>query len=544
LPVAHRKLIVVFVAVSVLVGLAGEAIAGAVAQRATLTQPTFVIKGRGWGHGVGLSQYGAYGLARQGTSYDRILAHYYPGTTLGPAPVSKVRILLAEGRKSMTISSESAFRVRDGDGKLHNVAPGSHSFGAGLTIAVKAERGAPKRKRLVGPLLFSAGASPLILRRPYRGQIQVISEGGKLQAINVLGLEAYLYGVVPSEVPTDWPAEALKTQAVVARSYALSSRKTDAAFDLYADTRSQMYLGIREEEQPTNDAVDATAGKVLLYKGEVARTYYHSTSGGRTAAVADAWPGSPPLPYLVSVPDPGDALSPHHQWGPFVFAAKKIASALKARGTLLEVTTTANASGRVETVTALTDRGRWSALGTHVRRALGLRSTWFAIGTLALARPAEPAIFGSRFGLTGVARGLGAVTLEERRAGEGWRALRSVSGSSFTAAIRPQVTTYYRLTAGDARSGVVRIAVAPSVRLSSGVARTAMWGVVRPVVPGATVAIQRLVGESWKTVAQTRVSDEGRFEVARARAFAPGTYRARVAPGRGLVPGTSDELDL
>jgi stage II sporulation protein D len=542
LPVAHRKLIVAFVAVSAIAGLAGEAIAGAVAQRATLTKPTFVIKGRGWGHGVGLSQYGAYGLARQGTSYDRILAHYYPGTTLGPAPVSKVRVLVRDGRKSLTISSESAFRVRDGDGKLHNVAPGSHSFGAGLTIAVKAEKGAPKRKRLVGPLLFSAGASPLELGRPYRGQIQVISEGGKLQAINVLGLEAYLYGVVPSEVPTDWPAEALKTQAVVARSYALSSRKTDAAFDLYADTRSQVYLGIREEEQPTNDAVDATAGKVLLYKGEVARTYYHSTSGGRTAAVADAWPGSPPLPYLVSVPDPGDALSPHHQWGPFVFAAKKIASALKARGTLLEVTTTPNASGRVETVTALTDRGRWSALGTHVRRALGLRSTWFAIGTLALARPAEPAVFGSRFGLTGVARGLGAVTLEERRAGEGWRALRSVSGSSFTTALRPEVTTYYRLTAGVARSGIVRVSVAPYVRLSSGVAGTAMWGVVRPVIPGATVAIQRLVGESWKTVAWTTLTDKGRFEVK--RAFAPGSYRARVAPGRGLVPGTSDALDL
>jgi stage II sporulation protein D len=543
LPVAHRKLIVA-VAVAALIGLAGEAIAGAVAQRATLTKPTFVIKGRGWGHGVGLSQYGAYGLARQGTTYDRILAHYYPGTTLGPAPVSKVRVLLAEARRSLTISSESAFRVRDGEGKLHNIAPGRHSFGAGLTIAVKAEKGPPKRKRLAGPLLFSAGASPLTLGRPYRGQIQVTSENGKLQAINVLGLEAYLYGVVPSEVPTGWPAEALKAQAVVARSYSLSSRRTGGAFDLYPDTRSQMYLGVREEESPTNDAVDATAGKVLLYGGEVARTFYHSTSGGRTAAVADAWPGSKPLPYLVSVSDPHDALSPHHQWGPFVFAAKKIAAAVKARGTLLEVTTTANASGRVETVTALTDRGRWSALGTHVRRALGLRSTWFAIGTLALARPVEPAIFGARFGLTGVARGLGAVSLEERRAGEGWRALRSVSGSSFTAAIRPQVTTYYRLTAGDARSGVVRVSVAPSVRLSLGVARTAMWGVVRPVMPGATVAIQRLVGESWKTVAQTRVTDRGRFEVARARAFAPGTYRARVAPGRGLVPGTSDALDL
>jgi stage II sporulation protein D len=537
--VASRTLIVVVLAVSALLGLAAEPVAGAVDQRVAFTHPTFVIKGRGWGHGVGLSQYGAYGLARRGTSYDGILAHYYPGTTLGPAPVSKVRVLLAEGRKSVTITSQSLFRVRDGAGTLHILAPGSYTFGTGLSLKVK---GAAKAERLPGPLLFTAGAFPLSVGRPYRGQIQVILEGGKMRVINVVDLEAYLSGVVPSEVPTHWPAEALKAQAVVARSYALSSRKTGAAFDLYSDTRSQVYLGVQEEERPTNDAVAATAGKVLLYRGQVARTYYHSTSGGRTAAIADAWPGSKPLPYLVSVPDTQDAMSPHHQWGPFVFAAKKIAAAVKARGTLLEVTTTANASGRVHTVTALTNLGQWTALGTDVRRALDLRSTWFDIGTLALARPAKPAVFGSKFGLTGVARGLGKVTLEERPAGGLWRALRSVSGSNFTAAVRPQVTTYYRLTAGDARSGVVRIVVAPRVRLVSAAGGTELRGAVRPVVPGAKVQIQRLGALTWKTVAQTRVNAEGKFEVV--VLLEPGRYRVRVVAGRGLVPGTSGVLDL
>ena len=544
--VANRKLIAVALAAFALLGLAAEGLAGGLAQRAALTKPTFVVKGRGWGHGVGLSQYGAYGLARQGTSYDRILAHYYPGTTLGPAPVSKVRVLLADGRKSLTISSQSAFRVRDGAGELHVVTPGSYTFGPGLSIKVKGE---PKPKRLAGPLLFSAGASPfstagspLSLARPYRGQIQVISEAGKLQAINVVDLQAYLYGVVPSEVPTDWPAEALKAQAVVARSYALSGRKTGAAFDLYADTRSQMYLGIQEEERPTNDAVDATAGKVLLYRGEVARTYYHSTSGGRTAAIGDAWPGSPPLPYLVSVADPGDALSPHHRWGPFVFAGRKIAAALKARGALLDVTVTPNSSGRVHSVTARTTLGQWTALGTDVRRALGLRSTWFHIGTLALAHPAKPAVFGSGFGLSGVARGIADVTLEERPAGGSWRGLRTVSGSNFTTSVRPEVTTYYRLTAGEARSRVIRVIVAPFVRLSLAPAGTSAWGVVRPLVPGAKVQIQRLAGARWTTVARTSVSAKGKFDVK--AALDPGSYRARVAPGRGLVPGTSAAVDL
>jgi stage II sporulation protein D len=534
--VGYRKLSVIFIAVSALLG--AEAVAGAV-DPAALTKPTFVIKGRGWGHGVGLSQYGAYGLARQGTGFERILAHYYPGTTLGPAPVRTVRVLLAEGRKSLTIASQSQFRVRDGAGKLHILPPASYKFGPGLSIKVK---GQEKAQRLQGPLLFSPGAFPLSLGRPYHGQIQVVSEGGKLQAINVVGLEAYLYGVVPSEVPTHWPAEALKAQAVVARSYALSSRKTGAAFDLYSDTRSQVYLGVDEEEEPTNAAVDATAGDVLLYRGQVARTYYHSTSGGRTAAIADAWPGSRPVAYLVSVPDPQDALSPHHQWGPFVFAAKKIASALKARGALVDVTTTPNASGRVQTVTALTTLGQWTALGVDVRRALGLRSTWFNIGALALARPAKPAVFGAKFGLAGVARGLGKVTLEERPAGGSWRALQRVSGPSFTAPVRPQVTTDYRLTAGSARSGVVRVGVAPHVRLVSAAGGTEMRGSMRPLVPGARVEIQRLGGVSWSTVARTTVNEEGKFEVA--LLLEPGSYRARVLPGRGLVPGMSAVLDL
>jgi stage II sporulation protein D len=531
----YRKVIVSLFAVSALLG-AGAATA---AVDPVLTKPTFVIKGRGWGHGVGLSQYGAYGLARAGTAFDQILAHYYPGTTLGPAPVTSVRVLLAEGRKSLKISSQSQFRVRDAAGTLHVLPAGSYTFGPGLSIKVK---GATKPQPLQGPLLFSPGAFPLNLARPYRGQIQVVSDRGKLQAINVVGLEAYLYGVVPSEVPTHWPAEALKAQAVVARSYALSSRKIGGAFDLYSDTRSQVYLGVQEEEQPTNAAVDATAGEVLLYRGQVARTYYHSTSGGRTAAIADAWPGSKPVPYLISVPDPQDALSPHHQWGPFAFAAKKIATALKARGTLLDVTTTANASGRVQSVTALTTTGQWTALGTDVRRALDLRSTWFNIGTLALAQPTKAAVFGVKLGLAGVARGLGKVTLEERPAGGSWRAVRSVSGPNFTTPVRPQVTTYYRLTVGDARSGVVRVGVAPRVRLVTAVAGTELRGVVRPLVPGARVEIQRLGGVSWSTVARTTVNEEGRFEVA--QLLEPGTYRARVSPGRGLVPGTSAEIGL
>src|SRR6266487_267640 len=76
----------------------------------------FLFSGHGWGHGVGMSQYGAYGYAQHGSTYQQILAHYYPGTKLGPAPVSTIRVLLADKKKTLKLSSEVAFSVRDGAG--------------------------------------------------------------------------------------------------------------------------------------------------------------------------------------------------------------------------------------------------------------------------------------------------------------------------------------------------------------------------------------------------------------------------------------------
>src|SRR5439155_432638 len=121
-------------------------------------------------------------------------------------------------------------------------------------------------------------------------------------------------GVVPWEMPHRWNPEALKTQAVAARSYALATLKRGRPFDLFADTRDQVYGGIRAESDATNAAIGATAGQVLTYAGRPALTYYFSTSGGRTAAAIDVLPWAPRVPYLVSVADPYDGLSPHHAW--------------------------------------------------------------------------------------------------------------------------------------------------------------------------------------------------------------------------------------
>src|SRR5690349_18207939 len=229
--------------------------------------PLFLFSGHGWGHGVGMSQYGAYGYALHGWSYQQILSHYYPGTTLAPATVTSMRVLLANAKRKLTISSEGAYTVRDGTGRSYPLPAGALTFGPDLTLPVSSQP-------LTPPLLFSArAASPLTLVRPYRGKIEVDVVDGKLRAINVVPLEQYLYGVVPSEMPSNWSTEALKAQAVAARSYALATKKIGAPFDAYSDTRSQMYLGVSNESTASTAAVNATRRQVAMFGGKVATTF-------------------------------------------------------------------------------------------------------------------------------------------------------------------------------------------------------------------------------------------------------------------------------
>ncbi len=509
---------------------------------ARLTKPVFVVEGRGWGHGIGLSQWGTYGFARAGHDYRRILAHYYRGTQLGPAPVSRVRVLLADKVTSVAVASDETFSVKDVHGTTWELAAGRHLVAPTLRLKVD---GDAKARTLDGPLTVIGGAAPVEVNgRPYRGTIQLSLASGKLRAVNTVGLEQYLYGVVPSEVPHVWPAEALKAQAVVARSYALSHLHR-GPFDLYADTRSQVYLGIDEEEPQTNAAVNATAGQVLLYGGRVASTYYHSTSGGRTASVEEVW-SSEPIPYLVSVPDPFDGASPHHDWGPQTIPAAKLARTLRVAGKLVDVRTTVGPSGRVVSAVGVTPDGEGPPVsGSDLRRALELRSTWFTVGQLALEKPAAALPFGGVHPLRGVARGVGPVTIEQRVPGEPWTVLRTVKPSAagtFAIRVKPKSLTLYRVLAGDVKTGVVRLNVAPRVTMAPARGATQLRGAVRPALAGAVVQVQRRRAAGWKVVASVPVAANGRWQAA--IALAPGSYRARVPARGGLGAGVSTVLTV
>ena len=504
---------------------------------------SFFISGRGWGHGIGMSQWGAYGYAQRGTTYDQILSHYYTGTVLGNAPVSRVRVLLGEGKKAIAVSSDSPFSVKDGSGAVHQLQPGPYSFGQGLKVKVDA---AQPPQALPGPLVFVPGATPLTYGgKEYRGQLQVNVVGKTLQLVNSVGLQQYLYGVVPREVPSAWPVEALKAQAVVARSYALAVRKSGAAFDLFADTRSQVYGGIAAEKPTTTAAVDATSGQVLLFEGKVATTYFFSTSGGRTASIEDAWARGEPTPYLVSVPDPYDTASPHHVWGPFGFTAAKLTSTFKVPGTLLDVKIAINPSQRVREMTLVGTKGEVVVPGEVVRTKLGLRSTWFRVGVLSIEQQ-RALEYGAKTKLKGVVRGNAKVMLEQRVSGQIWEPAARVAPAadgSFAITVKPLVSTQYRLAVSPTLfSTTVKLAVAPRVRLQPVTSPALLRGLVRPVLPGARVDVQRLEGTTWRPAATAALDAAGAFEAQ--LELTPGTYRARVAPGRGFVAGVSPVLQV
>ena len=503
--------------------------------------PLFLISGHGWGHGVGMSQYGAQGYALHGYSYQQILSHYYPGTTIGTTSTTLIRVLLTDGAKTLTLSSTVPYTVTDGTGAAHALPAGAITLGTSLRVNGQA---------LAAPLTFAPSTGGyMTLTRPYRGQIQVDVVDGKLRAINVVGLEDYLDSVVPAEMQSSWTAPALEAQAVAARSYALATRKVAAPFDEYADSRSQVYLGVSRETAATNAAVSATKGQIVMYAGKVADTYFFSTSGGETESISDAW-GVPSIPYLVAVPDPFDTLSPYHNWGPVPVSAKTFAKDLKVKGSIYDLQTTLNGSGRVGrvSVVSLPALSVGSAAGptfsgSAVSAALGLRSTWFSVSMMSLQQPATatPLPYGSSVTLTGVVRGIAGVSLEQRTFGGAWSLVGPVtpaSDGSVLLAEAPSITTDYRLATPQAAVGYVRVNVAPTVQLAAS-APGQISGTEQPVLPGALVQVQtESATQTWAAIATATVNADGTFTVP-ASIPAGTTYKVLVTPGQGYSAGTT-----
>ena len=401
----------------------------------TDTDERFVFRGAGFGHGVGMSQYGAKGFAERGLSHSQILGHYYSDTVLGA--------LDGEGGTRVLLLSQPEVRF-DGATSI-----GDRALQPGLAYTVRLRKGllelvSPQGRPLArfrgapavqgpGTLRLYGSTTGGITDGAYRGALELRPVGDQIQAINVVGLEDYVRGVVAAEMPSRWHPEALKAQAVAARTYAITTSKS-GIFDHYADTRSQVYQGVAGEVASTDAAVAATAGQVVTYNGRPATTYFFSTSGGRTEDNENAFLGGAPAPWLRSVGDPYDGGGARHRWGPVSWSMQRAQDELGdwVRGRLRTIEVAdRGTSPRIVRAFVTGTGGRTEVSGPQIRKRLGLDDTWAYFTTIrttatSLERSDDPD--DPRGRLSGIVRPSGAgngVTVQRRVDGR-WRKVTDV----------------------------------------------------------------------------------------------------------------------
>jgi stage II sporulation protein D len=384
-----RRIIVALVACSTLLSATAEAV--------TPPEPEAVqsITGRGFGHGRGMSQYGAQGAALAGRSAKTILDFYYPGTTVGKA-TGLIRVRLsADTTDGVRVAATNGLRLRDlKTGKVYTLPKASTrnqwsidpngEHGSKVSSYNSKSKTWMLWKTLTGIGQFE-GPTAISLILPsgavkrYRGVLRPADlSGAHFDTINALSLELYLRGVVPREAVTTWRPAALQVQAVAARTYSVFHRNRSAkrAYDLCDTTACQVYGGYNDEENTTNAAIAATAGQVRLYQGKPIMAEFSSSNGGATA--------DGPVAYQVMKVDGWDGY-PGNKNPNVAWTVTRTSSQLQTTfgvGSLrslrvLRRTGVGPSGGRVLTVEAVGSKGKVVLTGDQVRLRLHLRSAWF-----------------------------------------------------------------------------------------------------------------------------------------------------------------------
>jgi len=408
------------------------ALAGAVATVVAMASPsaavesysrpagtTITVAGHGWGHGHGMSQWGAYGAATKGLSSSQILAFYYPGTSRSTTygnPFIRVQ-LRALGYSSTTVVPGTTLSGRGSDGVQHTYVLADDLGGTAITAwrAVRSSSAAAfllQRKMSNGTwitdgalkntpydmvfthpvdgwvtVLKPAGGS-----RQYEGTVTATLSGSSMTSVNRTRMDDYLKGVVPSEMPASWPAAALQTQAVAARTYAafdILDTSSTAKYDTCDTTSCQVYSGLDNQDSRATSAVTSTSGLVVTYSGKPAFTQFSSSNGG--------WMAKGSQPYLVAKPDPYDGVVPNsvHSWTASL-PVGTIQSAFPSTGTFqrLEMVSrdgNGEFGGRILTIRVVGSAGSSEVSGDTFRGRVGLKSEWFApTSAPAVSSPAFP----------------------------------------------------------------------------------------------------------------------------------------------------------
>lgn len=553
---------------AVLAGAALVLASGPGAQAEEVVGPpgTFTLEGAGWGHGVGMSQWGAFGMARAGYDATSIVRHYYQGTDVSPVqddmdiraallyqvPRALMRAEALDpsgGAIEVTVGptvtlggpvDEFAFTVRGSDVGVTRTAGGQTvDLGSAPTVTVRWAGTRTPGTAPGGPTLLNVARTREGLASPghrYRyGTVDVVpvstSSGVRLNIVNSVRLhDEYLYGI--SEVSSSWPDAALQAQAMAARTYALSkvasgvrqacSCHVDDGGGPYYD---QTFTGWGKASAAMGErwvaAVNATmasdvSGLAILHQGQPIRAFYHSSSGGATQSVQDVWGGT--LPYVVSVPDPWMNVpeNPHASWRVVVPQAQMAAAFGVPAVSSVDVVER-NPSGAVKAVQATTPEGAVvRRTGPQWATALKLKSRYVRTvdGKVGPALPAE------------------------------------VAPTPPTAPVPAPVPD--PATPAPAPEPAPPTADQPTVSLLTPAAVTVgkgqrykVVGVVRPAKGNLRVQRQKLVGDVWKTLDTDTTNAKGRyrFVIRDAGRKAPGTYRILVLR-KGNVLGVSPEFGV
>jgi SpoIID/LytB domain protein len=375
----------------------------------------FTFYGAGWGHGIGVSQWGAYGLAQRGWGAEQILTHFYSGAVvrLATDKPARVRVGLLQWKKAIDVKAESGkLELRMGDptsGTLVGTVPN------GSTWTVEADDGKYRitsaKGKLVGGQLWGGSWKHLFVVRATEGARARIGQTGHaynrgwlelnvhpesctgctkhLRLIADVPASQYLYGL--AEVPSSWPVAALRAQAIAARTYAfekiarLGQHRDGCNCGLYGTTQDQVYAGWTKEGGVDGNhwvsAVDATAGQVVTYQGAYIQAYYHASSGGHTENIENLWGGSS-IPYLRGVCDTGDSnpANPHTGWSVTLTGAaagNKIAASTSTDiGSVARfVGAVRGVSGRIKSIRVEGTDGEITLTGSELRAALGLKDS-------------------------------------------------------------------------------------------------------------------------------------------------------------------------
>ncbi|WP_353951056.1 SpoIID/LytB domain-containing protein [Knoellia sp. S7-12] len=376
-----------------------------------VAKPVIGLRGRGFGHGRGMSQWGARGAAQQGRTVDQILAFYYPGTTSASIGNPDVRVRLTAmsynptvvaGEAGLTLTdgtctaqlspaNATSWRIsRSGGWKVEGYFTSSSGFTGWWPVTTTCS-GFATAQHLTFVGDGSIANSVLTLRTPsgnrqYRGGLRAtpVTLRGSIVVhtygtVNVLSMNSYLRSVVPAEMPASWGLEAVKAQAVAARSYAAARLGSPDGFDICDTTSCQVYPGLTSAnpEHPNSDAaVAGTTGLVRKYGTAIANTEFSSTNGGQIAGST--------LAYQVAKADPYDGVYEEapDTWSYLTMPVSALEKAWPAIGTFRSMTIGRNGQGawfggRATSITLIGTNGTHVVGGESFRSRLNLRSTWF-----------------------------------------------------------------------------------------------------------------------------------------------------------------------